>query len=154
MTREEAEVIMANGAGRTAHHNAKGTKHRYGLARSAANIEQDRLGALAEATVAEYLGLPWTSKDNGKPDDGVDVGDCVGVRHTTHARGCIIIHPEDRDDVYHVLVVGSGWPLRIVGWQVTGWCKQARFWRADVRYPAWFVPQAVLKDPEDLRRSL
>lgn len=155
MTREEAEEAMAIGERRTMHHVRRGTQHKYGLVRCPSDFKMDRLAALAEATVAEYLGLPWTAKAGDGPDAGVDVGTCVSVRHTTLLRGCLIVYPKDQDDLFSVLVTGDGWPtMRVAGWATTGWCKQDRFWRTDRRYPAWFVPQSELKDPRVLRRLL
>lgn len=152
MTREEANEAKRIGAARTTYHIKRGTAQTFGE-REDLTVEQkrDSLAALAEATVAEYLGLPWAASPC-EPDNGVDVGDCVGVRHTTMKDGSLIIKPKDKDNTFHVLVVGWDWPMKVVGWAVTGHCKVPKWWRQNVPQPGWFVPQWMLFPPETLRQ--
>lgn len=107
------------------------------------------LAALAEATVADLLGLEWDQGDT--PDKGVDVGENIGLRHTCLAHGSLIVHPEDRDDCVQVLVTGTTHPLTVVGWIPNRDAKLPEYWREKgVRFPAFFVPRKALRPIEEL----
>lgn len=102
---------------------------------------QHGMGAAAEHCVSVATGLPWTGNVNG-PKPGADVGNCIGVRWADLAHKKLILHPDDGDDLKFVLVLGSEYPLKIVGWCYGREGKAAEFWRDDltkVRYPAFFV---------------
>lgn len=77
----------------------------------------DGWSSLAEALVAEWLGLEWNDRViddlSVKPPD---VGTRVEVRWTPHQNGHLIAHPTDSDDAIMVLVAGELPEMRVVGW--------------------------------------
>jgi hypothetical protein len=118
----------------------------------AAQRHTDGMSALAEWWVAHTLDRRWLSAESEGPDDP-DTGDVEGgiqVRWTDRPHGSLIIHDDDRDHLVGALVVNPRWPLRIVGWLPVHLAKRPCWWRTDVREPAFFVPQAVLRPLEAL----
>lgn len=100
------------------------------------------VGACGELTLAKALDRHWL----GSPGTLDPEGDVAGyqVRTTTLPGGCLIVKPSDPDAAVFVLVVGPEPAYRIAGWMVGGDAKVPRWWRADVAFPAWFVPQSAL----------
>lgn len=95
----------------------------------------------AEMLVARHMGRyhGWQEETD---EDG-DVGP-IQVRHTLRTGGCLIVHPDDRDEAPFVLVVGAMPFQQIIGGIYGHRAKQEQFWKADVRNPAFFVPQSAL----------
>jgi len=96
--------------------------------------------AIAEAAVARWLNLYWSTGRIGAPD----VGTSVEVRSTHRLDGCLLLHPPDRDDAPYVLVTGTGLTRNIIGWITGRHGKQQKWWRTDTGRPAFFVPQSAL----------
>lgn len=99
-----------------------------------------------EAFGAEKLVARHMSRYHGwqeETDEDGDVG-VIQVRHTLRRDGCLIVHPDDSDAAPFVLVVGSMPFQRIVGGIFGQRAKDPRFWRDDVRHPAFFIPQDAL----------
>lgn len=135
----------------TAHRT--GRTHRFGWT-PARDTERhvDGMGAVAEWHVAQALGRPWLSDgDDPDPPTAGDVAGGVSVRWTPRPAGCLIVHEDEPASLVAVLVVNPTWPLRIAGWLPIPLAQQARWWRTNVRHPAFFVPQAVLRPLEALR---
>lgn len=105
-------------------------------------------GALRELALAKHTGRWWTGlefKGGGTTKAG-DVGE-LQVRGTDHNSGHLLIYDDDPDTAPFVLVIGVAPRYRIVGQIFGGEGKQQRWWREDgVRYPAFWVPQEVLRD--------
>jgi hypothetical protein len=107
-------------------------------------------GAAAEMAVARYFDRFWSPLALG--DLSAQPGD-VGpyqVRSTTRTMGSLILHEDDPDDARFYLVITEPPLCRIVGWISGRDGKQARWWREDVREPAYFVPQSALTRGETL----
>jgi len=102
-------------------------------------------GARAEKAVALGMNLPWTPVvSDYREIGGNDVG-TLGVRSTDRRHGCLILHPKDEDDRVFVLVLVETTPDFIIyGWVRGDEGKDQRYWRTDVRHPAYFVPQHAL----------
>lgn len=107
-------------------------------------------GALGEIAVAKFLNVYW----KGKGDCfGIDIGggdrEPHEVRATQRDDGCLILHPNDRDNCTFWLVTGMRNVWTIQGWLVAVNGKQDRYWRdPGTGRPAYFVPQDRLEDPE------
>lgn len=120
--------------------------------RSLANGQHDRFedgdrwmreieGAAAEEAVAKLHGLYWGGHTEafGEPDVGF-----LQVRWTARPSGCLVAHPEDADDTVLVLVTGVAPVFHVRGYLPIAAAKHERWWRDDVPYPAFFVPQSEL----------
>lgn len=159
LTLDEARAAYRVGLERHAAARARGGTHLYGWNDpDPAKIRHaDCVAAVAEALVAKTLGRPWLSAGL-VPDDprAGDVAGGVHVRHTELERGSLILHESDVDELVGVLVVGvDPRALRVAGWITNADGKDARFWRDDVRHPAYFVPQRELAPIDELSsRSL
>lgn len=110
--------------------------------------------ACAEKAYAKMTGRYWAATTD--PDKHLgDVGG-QGVRSTDKPNGCLILHPRDEDDRVFVLMVGSGRHWEFRGSIVARKGKQLgpdgkpRWWRTNVRTPAYFVPQSELDTVLDL----
>ncbi len=153
LTREQARDAYRIGTKRTKHHEAKGSSHHFNLMRSSADRHRDGMAAVAEATVAAYLGLDLVRDAHGA-DDGTDVGGMVGVRWTVKPHGGLIIHPEDGAYIPQVLVIGWTYPLRCVGWITPANARLPEYWRENIRSPAYIVPQIALLPMEWLSDTI
>jgi hypothetical protein len=109
--------------------------------------QREVTGAIAEYAVAKVLDRHWSTA--GKSHGRGDVGD-LEVRATERTDGSLILHPSDPDDAPFVLVVGCPPTLGIAGWLRGGEGKVDRWWRTDVRSPAYFVPQSALRPLAEL----
>jgi hypothetical protein len=107
-------------------------------------VSDDTLnGVKYEMVVAKALNIDYNG-DIGKPGK-FDVGGKYEVRGTKYPNGCLLLHPEDKEAIY-VLVTGCGNEFNIVGWINGSEGKNKQYWRTDVRYPCYFVPQNKLKN--------
>lgn len=117
----------------------------------------DGQGAVAEMLVAEAVGRRWLNRDAvtpDKPEDG-DVEGGIQVRWTQHPNGHLLVHDEDPDTLFCVLVVNRAPNMVIVGWINCIEGKTPLYWREPpaVRSPAYFVPQRALLPLHLLRRA-
>jgi len=130
----------------------RGAKHLYGYtpdAQQESNTHAE--SAVSEALVAEVTGRRWLSTGDQRDPGGEDIEGGIGVRWSHHPNASLIIHPEDPDYLKMVLVTGNAPSQMIRGWHPVDESKQTQWWRTDVRYPAFFVPQAVLRPVIQLR---
>lgn len=112
--------------------------------------ESDRWGtdieaALCEMAVAKATGKWWHGKG------GVDRGDLLGaeVRSTKLDNGCLILHPDDDDNLPFYLVTGELGRYQVRGWIMARDGKREEYWREKVKgRPAFFVPQSALHPVE------
>lgn len=104
-------------------------------------------GVAAEMAAAKALYLAYTFVLEISDDPAALEGDIapgIEVRATTHRNGCLIIHPEDKDDSKFILVTGQIPNFKVVGWLQGKEAKQDQWWRTDTGRPAYFVPQTAL----------
>lgn len=107
-------------------------------------------GVLGELVVASVFGVYWRgAADDGSEGQPDDV-DGMQVRATPRLDGCLIVHRKDLDDAPFILVCGIPPTFTIPGWLTGAAAKQLRWWRNDVRSPAYFVPQSELHPIEQL----
>lgn len=145
LTIEQARAAYRFGLDRAAAARAAGRRHRYGY--NPDPVEEARThaeSAVAEHFIAAAIDEPLRSNAL-EPDDGVDVGDDVCVRWTPLEHGCLVIHETDADRLRGALVVGRSPLQRFVGMHPVAESKRAEYWRTDVRFPAFFVPQRVIE---------
>jgi len=124
---------------------SRGHRHKFGFEASGMDPWATHIhAAAAEYVVARASGTFW--KFN-LVDDPRGTGDVVGwqVRSTERLDGCLILHPEDPPDARFVLVVGRMPELRIAGWIIARDGQASRYWRSDIRHPAYLVPQRDLE---------
>lgn len=83
----------------------------------------------------------------------LDVVSCE-VRSTNRGDGCLILHPSDDDNRAYVLaLVRAQYRVVLAGWAFGSRGKNKdKFWRSDVRAPAFFVPQDQLRPMRELKK--
>lgn len=105
----------------------------------------ERMGCMAEAAVAQHLGIPYEGTVNTfhcEPDVGA-----FDVRATDRPDGCLIIRDNDPASYPYVLAVCDGYTpvVRLVGWMYGRDARQRRWLRnPHGRRPCWMVPQQFL----------
>ena len=139
-------VLM--GTNRNIHHRFLGTKPKYG--QSAMDTWRDDIvGALGEVAVAKHLGL-YPDFEN-RPGYLGDVGR-FEVRSTQWSRGSLIVYENDPDDRLYILVCGmpaGAEPFLVIpGALPAAEAKQPRYWRTDIRWPAFVIPWSGLRPLE------
>ena len=108
--------------------------------------------AASEAAVAKVLNLYWSP---GGVRATADVGDSVQVRWSNRKNARLILHKEDNATQPFVLVTGRVPHLVVVGWILGSEGQQDRYWTdPGTGRPAYFVPQADLKDMDLLRMNV
>jgi hypothetical protein len=148
LTIEEMRDAWKRGLERHRVNRGRGTKGRYG--NNLPDETQRRFdaeSAVSEALVSKVTGRAWIGGETVKDDPNLgDVAGGVAVRWTERRNGSLILHPEDKDHLNAVLVVGNSPDQRIVGWINVADGKRLGTWRTDVRFPAFFVSQSHLDD--------
>jgi len=142
LTEEEYQWARSIGLMRIAAARARQGKHRFGWKPTP---QQERetipMSAAAELFVAKSTGRRWLS--SGMVPDDPNAGDVEGglaVRWTPLEHGSLILHEDDADHLTGVLVTGNDREsLAIRGWINVAEGKQRRWWRTNVRHPAYFV---------------
>lgn len=152
------EVAMAKEVGRRRQRRAESKRHRrYGQAADQAPADHV-LGALGEAAVAKALNRFWAQPDFADRQVG-DVGPGIHVRATDLVDGSLIIHEADPDEGIFILAIKRA-ELRGAHWNVVGWIygadgkEESRYWRENVRHPAFFIPQQELAPIEHLKTAI
>lgn len=108
--------------------------------------------ACAELVAAKYLDIYWDGSVGTfqLPDVGR-----FQVRHTQHEKGRLPIHRRDKDNEYFILVTGHTPTYCIRGYILAKDGKKQKYWDDPTgNYPAFFVPQNVLKPIEELKKAL
>jgi hypothetical protein len=110
--------------------------------------EQDIEGCCAEVAVCKALGIYWTGAERIRANDAGS----FDVRYTPHPNGCLILHDEDPDRRF-VLVIGKYGVYRLAGWIDAVEGKVERFW-GDKGHnrPAYWIPQDELHPMDTLDR--
>ena len=127
---------------------------RYGLAGRPLGI--DMLGAAGELAAALVYGLPWTGcYYRHLPSKPADIGTCIDVRTRSEHWHDLIVHREDRDDWFYVLVTTTAEldddepPTLYVHGHIKGDRAKNEDWWHDPAggRPAFFAPKDVLDPP-------
>lgn len=152
MSDEDVRDAYEKGLRRSRAARRRSGTHKYNWKPGDEQPEVDAQSAVAELLVARCTNRKWLSSGEvpDKPEDG-DVEGGIQVRHTSYGTGSLIVHPEDNDQHKFVLVVGKDEYMRVVGYIDGHKAKSRNWWRSDVRYPAYFVPQSALNDIAELQ---
>lgn len=122
------------------------------------SLDTEVQSMMSEYAVARYFGLDDWEPIMHRPDrdDGdVVVGKIpIEVKSTERAHGCLPLKEDESRNRPYVLTIVKKNTVRIVGWEMAQNCKKKEWWRADVRYPAYFVPQSALRPISLLRRAV
>lgn len=146
-------LFMAGLVGISRHVKGAWKPGRYGVNNSNAGWQVNCDGAAGEMAVAKWLDVFYDGNlGNFKARDAGP----LEVRTTALESGCLIIHPEDRDDGVFVLVLSHKSPTFILrGWLRGAEAKAKKYWKEGQKgRPAFFVPQNApeLKEMETLPR--
>lgn len=112
-------------------------KERYGAEWH--EINKHVVGCYAECAVAKHLNKFWDGAIGNLL--AKDVGN-IQVRASELKSPSLILHPDDKDDDYFVCVSVDKNVVTLIGWLHARDGKQDRFWRTDVKNPAWFITAA------------
>lgn len=109
-------------------------------------LDMDTHGAMAELLVAKTLNRFWTNPFLNTANKNLpNVGNTIEVRHTKYPSGCLLVHDEDVDNFWHVLVVGTISNPKVVGGILGKDAKKEIWWKEKVAgRPCYFVPQDKL----------
>ncbi len=144
-----SELIHASGVGARRHaaNLIAGRHDRHGAPPDwSVHIE----GAAGELAAAKALNLYWPASVDFRERQAGDLPGGIEVRTTSHATGCLLLHPEDKDDRRYILVTG-----RAPSFEVRGWClgsegKHQQFWKDPAgNRPAFFIEQKYLRPMKD-----
>ncbi len=109
----------------------------------------DIQGAIAELTLANFLGFGWAGALNitdwrsSRTEAGLVGG--IRVRATNYAVGGLILHKRDLN-IPHVLVNTHRCPtIEIVGWVLPDEVRQQCWWRSDLSRPCYLIPEKFLR---------
>lgn len=81
----------------------------------------------------------------GSLDYDGDVGQGFQVRSSNRPDARLIVHPEDNDDHYFVLVINEFPTYKVIGYTQARRVKRQEFWvDPGTGRPAYFVPQSAL----------
>jgi hypothetical protein len=122
------------------------------------SLDTEVQSMMAEYAVARYFGLADWEPIMHRPDreDGdVVIGKVpIEVKSTDRPKGCLPLKDDETRNRPYVLTIVSGNEVKIAGWEMAQNCKKKEWWRADVRYPAYFVPQHALRSISLLKRAV
>ncbi len=108
----------------------------------------NRLGVMGELAVATYLQLPYSFDCNYTPTSKDDDVHGIQVRATDYGNGSLITHPDDKDAPYVLVTLAITGHMQVTaslqGWLPLEQCNLWHYWRSNVPYPAYFVPQTAL----------
>lgn len=144
LTTTEIDGAYAEGLKRFDNARRKDRAGRYGNANGLEERHADGLAAVAEKLISHTTGRRWVSR-GFKPDRGEDV-EGISVRHSKYWSGRALIHPDDRNDLITVLVVGPDrYRLSVRGWIWTARGKNLDWWDTTMPQDSCYaVPQSAL----------
>jgi hypothetical protein len=151
LTWSEVAIAARIGEARTIRNRAKGNGHRHGKA-PGADWTTDIEAACAEVAAAKGLGVFMPVTTTPDEDRHGDLGYGIHVRHSDRDDARLILHPDDQDEGYFVLVTGlapvyalPGFIRGVEGKREEWWCDPTGQGR-----DAFFVPQRDLHPIEGL----
>ena len=115
-------------------------------------VTQQAEAIAAEVAVGLYTGHPVKELDNRNGLITADVGADIEVKHTTYARGHLVIPESANDDHVAVLVVGTNPTYYLMGWMPVVMAKHPKYLHS-TRTGYW-VSQANLFEMKTLGRSV
>jgi hypothetical protein len=130
---------MSGNAGLNPHQSQEGRTDEH-------RIWHETLGCMAEAAVAQHIGIAYAGTVNtfhAEPDVGP-----FEVRATDRRNGCLIVRDNDPPERPYVLVVGNGRDpvVELRGWLFGHEARDRRWLRnPHGRRPCWMVPQHALR---------
>jgi len=108
-------------------------------------------GCLGEFALAKYLNCFWGGKGAFRESDV----DKYEVRTRSKDNYELILHPDDPDNSYFWLVCGRNGVYKIKGYILGSEGKRKEYWKDPVGdRPAYFVPQAALKQLPDYEKVI
>lgn len=107
-------------------------------------------GACGECALAKALGIFWLgSVDSFKR---ADLGGRLQCRTSSRRDGDLVIRGDDNEEHLYFLVCGEAPVFTVVGWLIGRDAKRDEWIKAPCNRPAaWFVPQAALRDLDEIR---
>lgn len=151
LTWSEVAIAARIGEARTIRNRAKGNAHRHGKA-PGADWTTDIEAACAEVAAAKGLGYYMPIATSPDEDRLGDLGYGLHVRHSDRDDARLILHPDDQDEGYYVLVTGLA-PVYVLPGFIQGAAGKVERWWADPTGQgrhAFFVPQSDLHPIEGL----
>lgn len=137
ITLDEHQVLLATLIATMRH--AQNISHPYREQRYGAEwneINKHIVGCYGECAVAKHFNRFWDgSIGNLKAKD---VG-TIQVRASELGNPSMILHPADNDEDYFVCASVKKNVVTLIGWLYARDGKQDRYWRTDVRNPAYFI---------------
>lgn len=124
------------------------------------SLDTEVQSMMAEYAVACYLGQPEWIPTMHRPDRNqgdVVIGNTpIEVKSTDRRKGCLPLKEDEKRSRPYVLAIVNvpQGEVKIAGWIMAQNGKHKQWWRSDVRYPAYFIPQSALLSVELLRRIL
>lgn len=106
-------------------------------------------GCCGEMAVAKMLGLYWKGKGVRGDTDVGDMDVRTRPRHDTE----LTLHKSDKADRIFWHVTGTNGLYRVHGWIYAYEGQDEAFWsdKYNLNRPAYFVPNEVLRGPEDYK---
>ena len=128
----------------------KNRKGNHGFDREYEAWSIDVEGMLAEAAVAQAIGVVHAPVVGTLDTERGDVGPGLQVRSTRYGFdranvGCLLLHDSDSDTDKFILACGSNGTYRIPGWIEGVHGKQSAFIKHNKGRWAYWVPQSALK---------
>lgn len=148
-----SEMMLAAQAGimRTVENVINGAKSAHGADADGIDWTISIEGCIAEWVASRIIDSHWYGKGQMR---GEDVGG-YQVRSTAYENGCLILHEEDKDDAPYILLIGKAQVWKgAMGWMYGRDGKDKKYWRSDVRKPAFFVPVKALQPMDTLPRRV
>ena len=142
LTSGELMLAAIMGSTRQVRSITSGKQHRHGADKEK-GFAMHITGAIGEMVVSKHLGIYYVGGGDVKAPDLTN-GD--KVRCTPMSDGCLILHPDDKPHARYWLVTGSvnGTEFHVRGSIIAQDGMLDKYWRDDVREPAYFVPQGAL----------
>lgn len=119
------------------------------------------IGASTEVAAAKFLGVSLNNvfRNEYQWHNRAKFTDLVGgieVRGTNRVDGRLLIQKTDKDYAVYLLVIRQ----ELRQYIVVGWCygsdgKNESYWKSPYGHkPCYFVPQAVLRDPDEIKELI
>jgi hypothetical protein len=153
LTWSEVAIAARIGEARTIRNRARGNGHRHNHPQpKAADWTTDIEAACAEVAAAKGLGVYMPITTTPEEDRFGDLGYGLHVRHSDREDARLILHPDDHDEGFFILVTGVA-PVYALPGFIQGAAGKIEKWWSDPtgeNRPAFFIPQNELHPIEGL----